>query len=737
MRFCYAGTTNGDVIGEGAGMKDTRNAYDGTTISDPFALPEFVNWLRRSTRDVPCVLLSEDAQGKPYVPLDQVRATVGSRAVTVLLTNAVQQSARNQLDTVDPYHGATRIFPPGDQWRDDYRLVPCVMPSASKPEYLARIDDKLNAVLAAARRPAVAHAAKPTPVSRPTAVSAGKPAEEPSLADVRGSYRLFRIDLAHAPLCREAIMSSSREYPCILVSLASEDARPYLDVAALLDEIEDAAVVFVIADQQTEQWLCDHLPPWALAYHGACRFFPPRNGSDRTHSKLFYVRGREDSADVVAKLAEMVWNTAYADGYSVGTDDDDADDASPATAVAAHERHGELVGGVVEMIIDSTAYVRANDEPMPRKATIELPPTLPESISTDVLLRKGQHLHGYAVGEDGFEIVPDWIDAEDALCEYVPEAVVAGLVTYVCADMLKVMLYPTVEVEVRGADLFAGTAVNIDMDLRQVFSRETTIALRVVARDADDWLFTLPASTDTVVEPPNLLPEGPAWLNTADALAYLSRAYARTSLADVPIETLLESVDTLESASTTIRTMHRQLMETRGANVELTRVNERLRDEKAELVRRNRVYEKAIEENEPLAPFSGRFASIREELDWQLQAQSLLQFSVEERERHPLAPWSYGEKFFDSLAECEHGDMSRWALIRTMVLVLAGKETLNGLRQHQLRTGRGGDNPGRKDEQGNAIYRCNVHGQYRLHFSRDAAGRVMFLSVNTHDDLLL
>lgn len=718
-------------------MKDTRNAYDGMTIKDPFALLEFVNWLRRSTRDVPCVLLSEDAQGKPYVPLDQVRATVGSRAVTVLLDNAVQRSARNQLDTVNPYHGAARVFPPGDRWHDDYRLVPCVMPSASKPEYLARIDDKLNAVLAAARRPAVAHAAKPTPVSRPTTVSAGKPAEEPSLADVRGSYRLFRIDLAHAPLCREAIMSSSREYPCILVSLASEDARPYLDVAALLDEIEDAAVVFVIADQQTEQWLCNHLPPWALAYHGACRFFPPRNGSDRTHSKLFYVRGREDSADVVAKLAEMVWNTAYADGYSVGTDDDDADDASPATAVAAHERHGELVGGVVEMIIDSTAYVRANDEPMPRKATIELPPTLPESISTDVLLRKGQHLHGYAVGEDGFEIVPDWIDAEDALCEYVPEAVVAGLVTYVCADMLKVMLYPTVEVEVRGVDLFAGTAVNIDMDLRQVFSRETTIALRVVARDADDWLFTLPASTDTVVEPPNLLPEGPAWLDTADALAYLSRAYARTSLADVPIETLLESVDTLESASTTIRTMHRQLMETRGANVELTRVNERLRDEKAELVRRNRVYEKAIEENEPLAPFSGRFASIREELDWQLQAQSLLQFSVEERERHPLAPWSYGEKFFDSLAECEHGDMSRWALIRTMVLVLAGKETLNGLRQHQLRTGRGGDNPGRKDEQGNAIYRCNVHGQYRLHFSRDAAGRVMFLSVNTHDDLLL
>lgn len=92
-------------------MKDAYRAYDGTTIDDSFALLEFVNWLRGSTRDVACVLLSEDARGRPYVPLDRVRAAVGSRAVTVLLSNAVQQSARNQLDTVDPYHGAAAADP--------------------------------------------------------------------------------------------------------------------------------------------------------------------------------------------------------------------------------------------------------------------------------------------------------------------------------------------------------------------------------------------------------------------------------------------------------------------------------------------------------------------------------------------------------------------------------------------------------------------------------------------------
>ena len=128
-----------------------------TMIGDPFELPEFVNWLRRSTRDTACVLLSQDTHGNPHVPLDQVRKTVGSRAVTVVLDNAVQQSARNQLGIVNPHHGAARIFPPGDAWCDDSSLVYCVLSALPPQEFLARIDDKLNALASAQRnKPAAA-----------------------------------------------------------------------------------------------------------------------------------------------------------------------------------------------------------------------------------------------------------------------------------------------------------------------------------------------------------------------------------------------------------------------------------------------------------------------------------------------------------------------------------------------------------------------------------------------------
>lgn len=732
---------------------NAHDAYDGKIINDPFELLEFVNWLRRSTRDTACVLLSQDAHGSTHVPLDQVRKTVGSRAATVALDNAVQRSARNQLGIINPHHGAARVFPPGDAWCDDSSLVYCVLPVQTPQEFLARIDDKLNALATAWRRAPAAtprvFAPTPAPPRNAAAAARGKQhTDEPSLADVREDHRRFRIDAAYASLCRDAILSPGRQYPCILVSLAPGSAEPYLNVPELLREIESDAVVFEIADNQAEDWLREHLPQWARAYSGACRFFPPRNGSARTPSRLYRVYDRTDSPRVVAELAESVWNTAYPGGYSVGGagspgEEDDAASAGE-HAGRAHTPQCALVSGVVEMVLDSAAYVRAEDECTPRKATMtELPRAIVETQPLETLLRKGQHVRGHAAGTSEFEIVPEWNNPHDALRAYVPGVTVAGRVTYVCEDMLKFMVYPAlvdspaVEIVVRGPDLFAGTAVNTNADMRPVFSRGATIALHIEERDAGEWLFSLPSPADTVVEPPSVLPEGPAWLPTADALAYLSRLHMHSTLADVPVESLLETVDSVPSAQTTIRAMHRQLTEAQAENRRLEQANERLRAENADLTKRNREYEKSIGEANPLAVFSGRFASAREELDWQLRAQSLLQFTVEERERRPLAQWSYADGFFDSLAECEHGDMSRWSLIRTMLLVLTGKETLNGLRQHQLRTGRGGDNPGRKDEHGNTIYRCNVHGQYRLHFTRDGAERVTFLSVNTHGDLLL
>ena len=119
--------------------------------------------------------------------------------------------------------------------------------------------------------------------------------------------------------------------------------------------------------------------------------------------------------------------------------------------------------------------------------------------------------------------------------------------------------------------------------------------------------------------------------------------------------------------------MERLNRELESANENLRRSNDCLRKDK-------RGYEKAQDNTNPLAPFTGLFPSMREELDWQLQAQSLLQFNVAERMARPLDEWSYMPGFFDSLEECEHGDMSRMSLLHTMLFVLMGRDDLNGAR---------------------------------------------------------
>lgn len=81
-----------------------------------------------------------------------------------------------------------------------------------------------------------------------------------------------------------------------------------------------------------------------------------------------------------------------------------------------------------------------------------------------------------------------------------------------------------------------------------------------------------------------------------------------------------------------------------------------------------------LDDTNPITSFEGHFDTLQEELDWMIRAQSLLQFTTAERAKRPLDDWSYGPNFFDSLRECEHGNMSHASLIRTMVFVLMGNE---------------------------------------------------------------
>ncbi len=734
-------------------------SFDGATISDMLQLAEFTSWLRRSSRDQACVLVSQKQNGKPVVPVDRIRKTVGTRAAVVLLSNTVQHSARNQLGTLNAYHGAVRVFPAGDEWTHDPRLVRFVRGDLSPTEFLESLDEQLNIMAEKAaqlspKAPQSIPAGSWKASSRRTTAPSDTTAEptQPSLADVRGAYKLYRIDTAHAGLCRDFILSESREIPCILVSKAEGETEPYLDINALLDEIEDDAAVLEIMDQPTCDLLNDRLPSWARAYDGACRFLPPH--ASNAGARLRRLESAESSPQAVAVLTELVLNAAYRDGYTVGgdTDNRDPNNAFSSNSASSANEPSSTTGGTgkhapsatettesatVERLFGDVAYVRAGNGSILRADVSALAEQT--GVAADRLVCRGQVVQGRIIGGDDFALVPRWVPAARALAGYVEASTVVGLVAAVYADLLVVTLYPAlggepaVEVRVHGPELLAGSGIDTRTDLRRSVAKGQPIALRVEERTGGEWLFSLPGSDAALVRPASLMEGGPQWLDSTGALDYLARLRENRSLATVPVDDLLDSVDSMDAARSTIRALHAQLCDAEQLNRELDSANESLRKSNGNLRRNNRDYARAQDDASPLTPFTGLFPSIREEIDWQLRAQSLLQFSVAERLGRPLDGWSYAPDFFDSLAECEHGDMSRMSLLRTMLFVLMGRDDLNGARAHRLREGSGGDDADRLDEHGNYIYRVNVHGQYRLHYTRDTAHHVTFRSVGTHD----
>lgn len=717
-------------------------SFDGEVISDMVQLAEFTSWLRRSSRNDTCILVSQKPDGKPVVSMDRIRKRVGKRVSVTMLSNSVQQSAYKQLGTVNPYNGSIRIFPAGDGWTTDPRLARFVRGDLPVAEFLESVGEQLDfALVDSVRRSMAAQPRMSVPAgswkaSRRDVPNPSPVVEEssgPRLADVRGRNKLYRIDMAHASVAIGFMMRRSREVPCILVSLPADRPEPYLDVDALLDEIGDDAAVLQIVDHETDEWLNSRLPEQLRAYDGACRFLPPHEW--RIGARLCRLNGSEDSAKAVVRLSEQVLDAAYADGYTVGGDAVGDDGGNPVRSVPDGATRAK-----VAMIVDDAVYADTGDR-MPQRINA-VSAVERSGIPVGRLVRKGQSVPVVRTPDGGFELVPEWRGSSEALSGYMPGATIVGVASAVYSDMFVTTLYPAldgapaVEAKVHGPELLAGSGLDPHADLRPIIRKGEAVALRVEERSSNEWLFSLPSDGDKPVPLAGLMDGGPAWVDPSDAFAYLKRLRENRSLADMPLDELLGSIDSLEAARDTVRRLHERLRTVERLNRELESANENLRRSNDGLRKDKRGYEKAQDNTNPLAPFTGLFPSMREELDWQLQAQSLLQFNVAERMARPLDEWSYMPGFFDSLEECEHGDMSRMSLLHTMLFVLMGRDDLNGARTHRLREGGGGDDPDRLDENGNYIYRVNVHGQYRLHFTRDSEHHVTFRSVGTHESEL-
>ncbi|MGW2091526.1 hypothetical protein [Promicromonospora sukumoe] len=137
-------------------------------------------------------------------------------------------------------------------------------------------------------------------------------------------------------------------------------------------------------------------------------------------------------------------------------------------------------------------------------------------------------------------------------------------------------------------------------------------------------------------------------------------------------------------------------------------------------------------------PEERHFADDEEQLRFEVLTEWARTIPAAEKTGRPLADYTLGPRFLDSLTDVE--GVSRDRVVWTLVMVLTGLALdMNGLQVHRLRTGAGGDDPFRHRDDGAVCWRVslqvNTPSARRLHYWKLPGGAYELSRVVLHDDV--
>ncbi|MFI8528076.1 hypothetical protein ACIGB8_26700 [Promicromonospora sukumoe] len=137
-------------------------------------------------------------------------------------------------------------------------------------------------------------------------------------------------------------------------------------------------------------------------------------------------------------------------------------------------------------------------------------------------------------------------------------------------------------------------------------------------------------------------------------------------------------------------------------------------------------------------PEERHFADDEEQLRFEVLTEWARTIPAAEKAGRPLAGYTLGPRFLDSLTDVE--GVSRDRVVWTLVMVLTGLALdMNGLQVHRLRTGAGGDDPFRHRDDGAVCWRVslqvNTPSARRLHYWKLPGGAYELSRVVLHDDV--
>ncbi|MFT4217054.1 MAG: hypothetical protein QM619_07705 [Micropruina sp.] len=678
-------------------------ARDPVTVRDRLDVANLVSYLRRETRERPVVVLTvAPGHTAPYASAAELAGVAKGRAdVVTIPTDDLTWQFSESLD--DPqagtYRGACRVYPAGADWESHPLTVPLRMArDRTEIANLPRlIEDDLRRHL---ERPPT----RPTkPVPRPSPARAPIPsAPSPVL-----SLGTIATD-AEASALAAYLESPARTQPAVVVSRSADAPAAFADIAQLRDDLVGLAQVHEITTIEAS-WAFSHaVPDMCQVYGGASRVYPIGTAwmDDPYLSPLRFAHSPRDRTTVTRQLVADAMNMTSGGSHTV-----------PAGATKAPTVTGEVSG-----IAAGRALVNLRDQ----FPAVLWPELVEPGLPAERLFRKGMQVRGTLDPESRrIDVRAMRQEPGVAVSHYQAGDTILARVSAVTADQCTIELFPRLEHTLTVSDV-----TDVPTDLRELLSVGEVLPVWFGGRDGDEWLLSLPdANPDAARPAPNILVGGPPWLVPSVAEPSDVSDHQVSKPEDVVADGFV-----LEPSAQVVEALRRQIAQQTELLREAESTIAQLTDELATARTQRRM---AVTRRSTDSDDAALFLDPREQLDFEIRQAWARMVQPSEKATYPLKKWTYGPEFIDTLHSVE--GVKRAKVVEVIVHVLTGRDaelTSRGL--HQLRTGRGGDNPSVTRAGGELCWRVSLQtktpGARRLHYWMCNDGSVELSSIRVHDD---
>jgi len=572
------------------------------------------------------------------------------------------------------------------------------------------------------------------------------------------------------------LLDPARADVAIILTTRMGEQTPLIDPHVVSDAVGNKVDVVVLPTGNLTRVLEDELPPKTHVYGGAGRAYPiGTSWVENLHdAPIRFVWTEADTA----RSTELLIEDALAMAREATR--------PTLTAVRAPERVTVTVGLVIPPAraigateVGSTVSIRREDIPKP----------IPADLPIDRILATGSQVTGLLDPTTGVVIPDEVVKPREALAIYSRGDLALAQVAKVAPKEAALALFPGVLVKVPLAQVTS----NPSDRLTDLLTVDEVVAVRIRQTGRPDgqvWqLSMLDVDDNEVPVPaPSVLVGGPPWLSPDDIVATEpgtvedeassaapEEADAATAedeaapenpsavavvppsapapVAPVPSaptpapvgdHALRAEVDRLRRELAEATRRNRELLDDRRSLVieadDLARENTNLRHQTTTLraqLRKTRGAKVKADQVETLAP---AFTDPADEFRHQVYLEWVRRIPAAEKPHRPLAAYTIGDGFLDSVADIEGVDRAK--VIAVVVEVLTGlADTMPGREMHRLRAGLGAGTGAVDDDDLGTAWRVslqsNTASARRLHFWRRSDGQITLAKIGVHDDMTI